>query len=418
MDENITRIVHSEEILEAYLPLLEKMYVEDYGRKYQQLIKERLQNTICITTSTPDYDYQFIKKYHQEKNIPNIDAVVSDFENYKKLKENIALKRNIAIYNLICKYMEIDASKYLEHFNEIINLSFMGYSSKTKNSKNVKVIEIPNLEKMQEEYLAKCDELGIKPLTDSKKIDTLGGKIGTICRNFQHELLTKSSFVNNLKYSIYQITGTAYTQSDLSTLIEYPAACSMIYNKKNNNISSIVYLPLTQIYQEGYNLDSFLLHEFRHAVELSFKGIGLNLQGNYSGYRIINELRTELHAKEDLERIETIFSRSNKYSGYFPYLPIIEKLVSNFQNVFDELAFNNNVKMLESLFSKDELTKLEEQLIEMFYTVKSYSIINSSISTKVDISDIDKQIMKIHDISVEKGVKRYRKILKKENHYE
>ncbi len=418
MDENIARIVHSEEILEAYLPVLEKIYVEDYGKKYQQLINKRLQNTICVTTSTPDYDYQFIKKYHQEKNIPNMDAVERDFENYKKLKNEVTLKCNIAIYNLICKYMEIDASKYLEHFNEIINLSFMCYSSKTKNTKNVEVVEIPNLEKMKEEYLAKCEKIGIKPLTDSKKIDALGGKIGTICRNFQHEILTKSSFVKNLKYSIYEITGTAYTQSDLSILIEYPAACSMIYNKNTNNISSIVFLPLTQIYQQGYNVDSFLLHEFRHAVELSLKGIGLDLQGYYNGFTMINELRTELHAKEDLERIDVIFNRSNKYSGYYPYLPIIDGLISNFQNVFDELAINNNVSMLDKLFSKVELSKLEEQLMEMFYTVKSYSMINSSVYTRADISDIDEQIRKIQDISVKNGVKRYRKILKKENHYE
>lgn len=418
-EQSVKRIINSEEILESYLPLLEQMFIEDYGKKYAQIIKTRLQNTICITTSTPDYDYEFIKQYHQEKNIPNLNAVINDYHNFQDLKKEIALKSNIAVYNLICKYFELDPRKHFQNLQEIITLPFMSYSSKTKTNLNsaIRTITIPNLEEQKEQYLTKCANIGIKPLTDSKKIDLLLDKIVLIFKNFHHELLTKSSFINNLKYSIFSITGTSYTQSDLSTLIEYPAACTIFYNRKKDIITNLVYLPLTQIAQEGYNIDSFLLHEFRHAVELSLKGIGINLQGYYSGYRMLNELRTELHAHEDLNRIETIFRRTNKYSGYTPYLPLMERFINNFQYVFDDIAINNNVDMLEKIFNKEELTKLENLISETFSMTKNYSLINSSVFAKVDVTDIDEQILKLRDISTTNGIKRYNKILKKENNY-
>ena len=374
--ETISKIVHAEEVLNDYQAILEKMFVEDYGRKYQDLIHKRLLNTICITSSTPDFNYHFIKKYHQESEIYNMDAVVDDYNNFSKIQKEIALKCNLAFYNLVCHYLDINPKEYYNQLFDIINLPFYCYStnSKIQNKNNITITKISNAESKRKEYLTKCSDLGIEPLLDSKKIDALLQKMGIIYQNFRRELLIKSSYIKNLNYSLSTITQSSFSNSDLSYLVEFPSACTTILNRNTNEICNIVYLPLMQIYEEDYNIDSFLLHEFRHAVETSIKGIGLDKQSNMRNYHTFNEFRTEKHAKEDLNRVETIFGRSKKYSGYYPYTTMIENLIDQNAYLIDDCAINNDTYMLEKIFTLEELSLLESLLETTFNTAKSFSI--------------------------------------------
>ena len=159
--ETISRIVQAEEVLEYYQAHLEKMFVEDYGKKYQNLIHKRLLNTICITTSTPDFNYQFIKKYHQEQKIYNMSAVEDDYKNFTKLQQELNIKRSIASYNLICHYIGIEPKKYYNLLTDIIALPFYSYStnSKIKKKDNITITHISNLEKIRAQYLEKCSYL-------------------------------------------------------------------------------------------------------------------------------------------------------------------------------------------------------------------------------------------------------------------
>lgn len=414
-EKTIYRIINAESILDAYQEVLEEMYVADYGSRYRDLIHKRLENTICITTSTPDFDYQFIKKYHQEDNIQNMDIVTNDYINYSKLKEEITTKCSRALYNLICKYLDIDENKYPSEIERIINLPFNSYCSATNFSKknNSKVIDIKNLVTMQKKYLSECESLGIKPLLDNKKIDKLLEKMSLIMNSFYHELLTKSSFIDNLRYSIFSITKTAYTKSDLSILLGYPAACTILLNKNNNEILRLIYLPLAQIACEGYNIDNFLLHEFRHAIEASIAGIGLDEQGKLENYHLFNELRTELHAKEDLKRVETIFGRSSKYSGYYQKTPFIENLIYRFGESIDDMALNNNFSMLEKLFTRKELVEFEDLLDKTLADIDSYALPGMGVFLRADKTDIDRKIVRLSNIALENGIRSYQKHLVK-----
>lgn len=419
-NDAISRIVHAEEVLNDYQAVLEKMFIEDYGKKYQDLIHKRLLNTICITSSTPDFNYEFITKYHQEKEIYNMDAVIADYLNFSRIQKETALKCNIAYYNLICHYFGLDPEEHYNQILDIINLPFSCFStnSKIQRKNNVILKEISNLKAKREEYLKKCTELGIEALTDSHKIDKIIQKMKIISQNFRQELLIRSSYIRNLNYSVYSVTQTSFTNPDLSCLVDFPAACTIILNRNTNEIGNLVYLPLMQIYEEGYNVDNFLLHEFRHAVEASINGIGLDRQTNMRGYHLFNEFRTEKHAKEDLSRVETIFARSNKFSGYFPYTTMIENLTNQNVHLIDDCAINNNTYMLEKIFTKEEMSAFEDLLRDTFHSAKSCSIPGIHINIKIDFSNIDDQIFKMNEIAKTNGSKRYQKILKKQNDYE
>ncbi len=411
-NETISRIVHAEEVLNDYQATLEKIFVEDYGRKYKDLIHERLLNTICITTSTPDINYEFIKKYNKENEIYNMDVVVRDYENYEKIKKDINVKENIALYNLVCHYLEIDSIMYYEKMFQIIGLDFASYCSNTfiREKDNIIVKRIVDLQKKREDYLKECSDLGIKPLTDRKKIDRLLLQMGNIISNFRRELLVKSSYIENLSYSIFSITNTSYSKLDMSFLVEFPAACCVILNKNKNEINNLVYLPLMQIYEEGYNIDNFLLHEFRHAVEASIKGIGLD---KISKYHIFNELRTEHHAKEDLDRVEEIFGRSMRFSGYSDYTNLLDLFLESNKRIVDDGAINNDSSMLEAIFTNEKLSEYDRSLTDLYSKVRECKVPGINVNVGVDISNIENLELEMNEIGRSNGSRRYQKILKK-----
>ncbi len=419
MNNTIKNILNCEEVLENNLPLLEKMYIEDYGKKYKYLIHKRLQDTIYIINSLPDVEYAFIKKYAQNSEILNNEYFIKYCEDYIKLKDEMIDKCNNAIFELICNYLNINKKDYYKYLKDIITLPFSSYSSfsKMQGIDNINITVSNDIKKIQNDYLTKCSNIGIPSLTNPKKIDDLLKKIDIIKNRYNNKLLLKSNFMDNMQYSIYSMINTTVRKEELYQFLTYPAACASFLN--GDTPIRIVRIPLIEIQNKNLNIDSLLLHEVRHAVEADLLNIGLDskAKNNCYAYTMLNELRTEKHAKEDLKRIDTIFGRTNKFSYYYGYTFIIDEFIDKYRHFIDDCSINNNINILETFFKKEQLQELEYLLQTTYYKDLNIHKFGYQNFTTIDPTIIFDKISNLYKTANNNGLKRYQKNLKKINKY-
>ena len=395
---------------------IEKIYLEDYGSKYKNSIKLRQKNTIYLLNSTPDFEYDYLTKYNL---LPKIDeeAFTTEYEDFMTLKQKITTQKNNLIYLTLCKAFNIDPKQYQDKLEEIISLPIALYGSNAtyySNNADIKVLALENLSAKKEAYLAKCQELKIKPLTYPDIIDKLQQQINSYELQAYNDLLLNSKYIADIQEYINNTLEINYNIQSLVQIHTYPASCSYFYTP-GPNIMRLVYVPLIKIFEEGYSVDAFFLHENRHCIETGLKGIGLEKLDTSFPYHILNEIRTEKHALEDLNRLPTIFKKAGKSSGYKNYITLINELIDANSLLFDDSAFNNCPELLELFFTKPSLEELETSLSNLYNDVNSFKNPHLIPHLKIDKTSLDIKCQILQKQALEHSVKRFQKILKKVN---
>lgn len=404
------------ECLETKTKELERIYLEDYGKKYKDIIHNRLDNTIYLLNSTPDFSYEYLKKYNLLSKIDE-ESFMTEYEDYFALIKDITTRKNQLIFLAICKVFKLNPKDYQNKLEEIITLPFSTFCSNTshKSSKtNIKILAQENLTTKREEYLTKCANLNIEPITNPVILDQLFKQINIYEQQAKYEILLKSKYINNIKKFIEKALKIDYNVSSLAQIHLFPASCSFFYIPGHDFVR-LVFVPLIQIYEEGYSVDEFFLHENRHCVETSIKGIGLEKLNTSFDYHFLNEIRTEKHAIEDLKRMSTIFNKEGINSGYKDYIKFIEDLVNLNSLVFDNSAINNNPEQLETFFTKKGLEQLESFISKLYFDIQSFKNPQINSCLRVDKTYIDEHCQYLEEQALKNGIKIYRKKLRKEN---
>jgi hypothetical protein len=110
-------------------------------------------------------------------------------------------------------------------------------------------------------------------------------------------------------------------------------------------------------------------------------------------YNILNEIRTELNAKEDNKLFldEPIFSNSKmkgtNYNAYNALVPFTSNFFSKHKDILNSLAITSNISELERLFGKNNLLEFDKYLS----ILERYNEINER---KLDSSIINKNKQK------------------------
>jgi len=344
--EKFMRLFHPIGALEESESLLFKYYVEQYGTKYRDLIRNNIDSTIYIFESTPDFTLKYLLQNEDKvESVQQLENVELEARDYAKLKSDLVNQRNRIWFSIFCYYHNISENEYASKFDSIINLINEIFDSFDKYSFN-------------------CLNIGVKPIEDLRIRNIFFGEV-TRRKNEQKEALFLRSIWGQRMKKIFTDIGLEMDDSLLCKIFDLEYAEGKCLNHRCG--LKFLYLPVIELYSSGICVDLAFLHENRHAVE---GGLNSNI-GIASGdgkYTMLNEVRTEKKAEIDYDNLPTIFSKKNFDSvvAYKNLYPFCEDFFEDYSYLFDMCAIENNIKLLEDVFGESELIEYDQLLTKIF----------------------------------------------------
>lgn len=401
--DEVYAITHPNEVLNSHKDKLEKMYIEDYGRKHIDLVRERMHNTAYMFDSTPDITYEFVVNNGVLMSDEKFNKLEEFYKDFIKTKKEAEKKSEYAIFLNICKHFKLDEKTYRKYYHDLVNLPIQAYvkefipflSSEEQNMGE---------EQLKQVYLNKCEELQIKPITNPntlKKIILENMNIDE--KVYNYILFSKSLFGKYAKRKLEIKLGIKIT---IDKVIDYYTSIDpfCISNKK-----TLVFIPMIKTYQNGGKLNTIFLHENRHAIESNGKGFGIDVLF-MPHLDILNELRTELKAMEDQERVPKMFNVvereiTDNYTlePYLLFIEEVQELFKQYGHIFNECAITNNIRLLQKYFGIRELKKMNDLLYNEFHSCVN-QLESGSKGIDIDCKDIKLQTEKLLSIAKSKRI--------------
>ena len=404
--DEVYAITHPEEVLRSNSDALEKIYIEDYGKKYADLIKKRMSEIVYIFDSTPDIAFEFIVNNSVDIPADKYHKLEELYYDFMKVKKEAQYRADYAVFLNMCKFFNIEETKHWQNYKEIANLPIHAFAPEFINQliDKEKIYQGMSKEQLKEVYLDRCEELKINPITDTVLIRNIIDENREIFTQiYNHILFSKSLFGEYLKKKFETILGGKVSIDDV---IEYFADPNpyCLCDKK-----TLVFIPMIKDYIRGFSLNGIFLHENRHAIESSKKGIGIDLLSTHN-LDFLNELRTVIKEIEDAEKIPPIFNTVGRHSSdieiYEPYdkfLDVVANIFTKYSSIFDECAIKNNITLLRKCFGIKELKNLNN-LLNDSYTNYAKDLDEGKTDIIVDYTKIGEQVHKLMTIAKKRNI--------------
>lgn len=367
--QDIEQFIYAKDLMEDMKQVLIPYYISRYGKKYQELIKRRMDQTYFLLTSPPDLIYNKLKdESNYFPNKSDYDNMVLEYLDYEKINEKLKKIKQMQIRKLLCQEYEIDEDMVSKKDLAIENLSISSYSTSIVSLLNSSMVMKPTKNEIldfQGKYLMQCESLKCKQITDNNVIDSIIDKIDLINEDYQISLLKNTLwgkrlyqyFVENNRLSLND-TNSSYQQDLLYKMLSEDVflpkgtmKCARFFNNCGNKQGTNNWICFSMLENAEFDLNHNFFHEMRHAVENG--GIVLG------GHNPINEIRTDIHAREDVLNLPKLFKSCGECGSiYLKLLPLTGDLFFENQNFFDEIAISNNTLLLEK--------NIDSKLLETF----------------------------------------------------
>ncbi|MBQ6323509.1 MAG: hypothetical protein IJI22_01615 [Bacilli bacterium] len=381
MSVNIEAILHPDEAFLDYVPNLFSLYSHDYGIEYIPKMTDRFYDTMYFFDSDPISTYNFCAKL-KRFDIPKY--VEEEYFDYIK----VAKKSHKHIYS---NYHSTLISFFKPKKVPIAELEQLDYSCySTKNVSMLSNSQVPRyvknqILKRQKDYLKKCVNLGVKPLTDSSYISILESNKRNAEREEKRYLLQNTKWGKRITRKFSNWFNEISVDNIINILsLDSSGATGRIVSSGGVRYS-FVYLPVIERlkYQA---LDNIIFHELRHVVELGDLTAGLSVDVG-DQYELINELRTEKNALRDLEALkgQVLWSQEplpSRYRNEYKYIYSnlnLEEFFDDYCAVLNGLAVNGAISSFEASFGKDNLIKFEELLKRAYSLEKQRTIFSEEL---------------------------------------
>ena len=121
-------VLNPNKALEEYKSYLLTMYVKDYGEKYYDLIKNRMDNTIYLFDANPLENMKFLEENGEDifPNIKKIRTYLKEYKNLIKIKNTLENKYYEDYYLILSNSFSYYSKFGIEDF---INIDLDSYSS-------------------------------------------------------------------------------------------------------------------------------------------------------------------------------------------------------------------------------------------------------------------------------------------------
>lgn len=345
--DDFERIINPVQALEEKREQLRNYYTRQYGKKYNSLIKERENKIIYIFESTPDITFSFLCD-HQDKiiNWEEFDEEEQEAIDYCEKRKLLESEEQKEMYTLFCNEHHISCQQNFSKIDFILKL-------------------IDNIDMPQ--YITECSILGIKPIDDEEKINSLIRKKREIVQINQMKLIKESLWGQNLNKAFLE-NGLQIDNRLLAKLLNINST-GLCYTISNY---TFVCIPLMERYQQFGSLDRIFLHENRHAIE-SGQNCMIGLTDKKKRLMTINEIRTEKHAIEDNHNFPIIFSKEITNPCIVDYeilFKLCKDLFEEYRHLFDQCALKNDIQKLDKAFDIEKLTEYDKMLLDAYNLIQ------------------------------------------------
>lgn len=348
MDE-FMNLVYPLDVLTKNEKMLIEYYVEQYGEDVRSLIEERNNKTIYLLVSPPDVTYNFLLENSQYViDWEYFEMIEAYYNNFIRKKKYLKEQYEEALSNMFYNIHDISINDYKNRRDEILKLI-----------KNIKDLDA---------YKSLCLKLGIKCEDDKETFRLFMLEKEKLQRRFNSQLIRKSLWGQDIKDSFFEM-GFDFSDEVLSAILDLKS--QNVAHCFNFNSFIISYIPIIQIHANGGDVDRVFLHENRHVVE---SGDFIGIHG-IQNLRILNEVRTEMHAKEDEENLPVLFSRKASDNLVYHYENIMlfcEKLMNKYWKFIDRCAIENNLNLLYDAFGEKEINKYGAMINKSYYELLNF----------------------------------------------
>lgn len=394
-----------------------EMLIEEYGYRYEELIRNRLSKTNYIFKSTPDITYYSLKELgYDPKKYKSLEKYYQDYINYRQVEDYLDKKIKKKIYNYLKEKLSLSDDYLSKHLNEILSLNYQVFSENSMNILRYSLNESLKsliIEK-QSDFIRRCmeEDLPLTIIDISKELDAYTSLLE---RSKQIQLLKLTNFGKEMTNHISNILDTNYYYDALNysrkILFDDNNAATTWSIERNKKSYIIVYLPILKI-KDDISIDHVLVHESIHAIESKKGNSGI---GSYKrDNNVINELKTEsktmrLHNKMKKDGISIFDTEENGNKTeclYTHFVPLIDYLLQDYEDLFNYCSLYNRVSPLYKVFGKDNFVNFSKDVSDLYYTADLINkLVEKGTTVSINITPYKKQIDKMKTYSKRKIIK-------------
>lgn len=406
-----------ENIFKESYNYIEEMLIEEYGYRYEELIRNRLSKTNYIFKSTPDITYYSLKELgYDPKKYKSLEKYYQDYINYRQVEDYLDKKIKKKIYNYLKEKLSLSDDYLSKHLNEILSLNYQVFSENSMNILRYSLNESLKsliIEK-QSDFIRRCmeEDLPLAFIDISKELDAYTSLLE---RSKQIQLLKLTNFGKEMTNHISNILDTNYYYESLNysrkILFDDNNAATTWSIERNKKSYIIVYLPILKI-KDDISIDHVLVHESIHAIESKKGNSGI---GSYKrDNNVINELKTEsktmrLHNKMKKNGISIFDTEENSNKTeclYTHFVPLIDYLLQDYEDLFNYCSLYNKVSPLYKIFGKDNFVNFSKDVSDLYYTADLINkLVEKGTTVSINITPYKKQIDKMKTYSKRKIIK-------------
>lgn len=406
-----------ENIFKESYNYIEEMLIEEYGYRYEELIRNRLSKTNYIFKSTPDITYYSLKELgYGPKKYKSLEKYYQDYINYRQVEDYLDKKIKKKIYNYLKEKLSLSDDYLSKHLNEILSLNYQVFSENSMNILRYSLNESLKsliIEK-QSDFIRRCmeEDLPLAVIDISKELDAYTSLLE---RSKQIQLLKLTNFGKEMTNHISNILDTNYYYESLNysrkILFDDNNAATTWSIERNKKSYIIVYLPILKI-KDDISIDHVLVHESIHAIESKKGNSGI---GSYKrDNNVINELKTEsktmrLHNKMKKNGISIFDTEENSNKTeclYTHFVPLIDYLLQDYEDLFNYCSLYNKVSPLYKVFGKDNFVNFSKDVSDLYYTADLINkLVEKGTTVSINITPYKKQIDKMKTYSKRKIIK-------------
>ncbi len=416
---DLDRIIYPEERFLEYRDYLIDLISTSYYKGSKDLISKRINDALYFFDSIPNDAYKALKNIgfnpKENKELINYYFLNKDYHLRTKEIKSTALKE---YYSYLRDVLKINKKTFNKNKNAILGLNFEMFSKDMKNLINNPSVdqEMRNtLAILQQDYLDSCEELGLSPLVDEKKINELFNFIERQGDYTEQQIINVTLFGKNLLEKMNELKGISlYKKLSIASkaiFIEdenYAVTSSFkLTNDIDNNITTLS-MPILKI-MSCKGLDIILLHELIHVSEITKKSNCIIGDVNYT---MFNEFRTQAKARDLFVKLRKdnihIFDQDDNddtlyKSNYDYFLPLISPLLEDYQYLFDYSALSNKLSLLYKNFGRENFIDYCKYLTKVYQLATSSDIIVTEDMLNIDFCY--QQIERMKSYTKKKNIK-------------
>lgn len=385
----IENIVHPYESFLDYRQKLLDLYEADYGEEEISRIKNRINHTLYLFDSDPLEMMIFLDDYEDQiSDQEAIRKIEEEYENYIKVMNRIEKQINKELLKYMAAFFEISWRKAP---SELLDLDYESFSyansNKLRNPTVDNLAERLSIQERQKAYIEKCQELGIKPLTNLTYIHFILEEMDRLESVRNQRLLRETKWGKRIAKRLRKYN-PQFTIEKIDTMMRTNQVASTHYTRDDNgNRNGIcMYYPIVENIDRKA-LDDFLFHENRHVIESNQNSSGLSPYGSDDIYRLINEIRAEDKAIKDGKALaaDPLWDNSPLAEGYFSLyealIPLTHSLFDDYNEILNNFALHGRIFEFEEMFGKSDLLEFEKYLESLdcyMKRVKTASVVHDN----------------------------------------